>query len=126
MKKTLAVVLVALLGTAVSAGLVHALLVASHLSEPASTAVNGMTPRRLWATSAAALSLVGLAIGGFALARPSRLTGIEPGPRRANLAVAAGLIAAVNGGLNLVVANGGPGSGNGVVGGAVAGVVGFI
>jgi hypothetical protein len=37
-----------------------------------------------------------------------------------------GLIAAVNGGLNLAVANGGPGTGNGVVGGAAAVVLGLI
>jgi hypothetical protein len=38
----------------------------------------------------------------------------------------AGLIAAVNGGLNLAVATGGLGSGNGVVGGAAAFVLGLI
>jgi hypothetical protein len=35
-------------------------------------------------------------------------------------AVAAGLLATGNGGLNLAVANGGPGTGNGVVGAAAA------
>ena len=38
----------------------------------------------------------------------------------------AGLIAAVNGGLNLAMATGGPGTGNGVVGGAAALVLGLI
>ena len=38
----------------------------------------------------------------------------------------AGLIAVVNGGLNLAIANGGPGTGNGVVGGAAAFVLGLI
>lgn len=38
----------------------------------------------------------------------------------------AGLIAAVNGGLNLAIADGGPGTGNGVVGGAAAFVLGLI
>jgi hypothetical protein len=42
------------------------------------------------------------------------------------VALVAGLIAAVNGGLNLAVANGGPGTGNGVVGGAAAFVLGLI
>ena len=37
-----------------------------------------------------------------------------------------GLIAVVNGGLNLAIANGGPGTGNGVVGGAAAFVLGLI
>ena len=38
----------------------------------------------------------------------------------------AGLIAVVNGGLNLAIAEGGPGTGNGVVGGAAALVLGLI
>jgi hypothetical protein len=42
------------------------------------------------------------------------------------VALVAGLIAAVNGGLVLAIANGGPGSGNGVVGGAGALVLGLI
>jgi hypothetical protein len=42
------------------------------------------------------------------------------------MALAVGLIAAVNGGLNLAVASGGPGTGNGVVGGAAAFVLGMI
>jgi len=42
------------------------------------------------------------------------------------VALAAGLIAVINGALVLAVANGGLGSGNGVVGGAVALVLGLI
>ena len=42
------------------------------------------------------------------------------------VALAAGLIALVNGGLNLAMATGGPGTGNGVVGGAAAVVLGLI
>lgn len=42
------------------------------------------------------------------------------------VALAAGLIALVNGGLNLALATGGPGTGNGVVGGAAALVLGLI
>jgi hypothetical protein len=38
----------------------------------------------------------------------------------------AGLVAVLNGGLNLAVATGGPGTGNGVVGGAVAFVLGMV
>jgi hypothetical protein len=41
-------------------------------------------------------------------------------------AVAAGLLATGNGGLNLAIANGGPGTGNGVVGAAAALVLGTI
>ena len=42
------------------------------------------------------------------------------------VALVAGLMAALNGGLNLAVATGGPGTGNGVVGGAAAFVLGLI
>jgi hypothetical protein len=42
------------------------------------------------------------------------------------LALLVGLIAALNGGLNLAIASGGPGTGNGVVGGAAAFVLGLI
>ena len=42
------------------------------------------------------------------------------------MAVAAGFIAVVNGVLNLAVATGGPGTGNGVVGAAAALVLGLI
>ena len=44
----------------------------------------------------------------------------------ASIALVAGLIAVVNGGLNLAIANGGPGTGNGVVGGAAAFALGLI
>jgi hypothetical protein len=42
------------------------------------------------------------------------------------VALIAGLVAVVNGGLNLAMASGGPGTGNGVVGGAAALVLGLI
>ncbi len=118
MKRRFAIVLAAVVAAAVFAGLVHAVLVAAHLSEPAAATVYGLTPRRLWATTVVLLALAGLVIGGLALARPAG--------RFAIAAVAAGLIAAVNGALNLALANGGPGTGNGVVGGAAAFVLGLI
>ena len=119
MKRTFVVVIVALVGAALFAGLVHAVLVVAHVSEPAATTVHGLTPRRLWATMAALVALAGVVLGGLALARPS-------GRRGALGALVAGLIAVVNGGLNLAVANGGPGTGNGVVGAAAAFVLGLI
>jgi hypothetical protein len=42
------------------------------------------------------------------------------------VALVAGLIAVVNGGLNLAIATGGPGTGNEVIGGVVALVLGLI
>ena len=126
MKRTLAIVLAALAAAALFGGLVHAVLVAAHVSEPAATTVYGLTLRRLWATAAAAVALVGVVIGGFALARSSSRFGTTSGRLGAIVALAAGLIAVVNGGLNLAMANGGPGTGNGVVGGAAAFVLGLI
>ena len=126
MKRTFAIILAALAAAALFGGLVHAVLVAAHLSEPAATTVYGLTPRRLWATTADVLALVGVIIGGLALARPASRFGIDSGRLGAIVALVAGLMAVVNGGLNLAVANGGPGTGNGVVGGAAAFVLGLI
>ena len=126
MKRTFTTVLAAVAAAALFAGLVHAVLVATHLSEPAGTTVYGLTPRRLWATTAALLALIGVVIGGLALARPAGRFGTVSGRQGAIAALVAGLVAVVNGGLNLAVANGGPGTGNGVVGAAAAFVLGLI
>ncbi|MET8808674.1 DUF6223 family protein [Streptomyces sp. NPDC004546] len=84
-----------------------------------------LTAARLWATAAALLALAGVVIGRLALARSVRRTG-NGGTKGAIVALAAGLIAVVGGTLNLAVADGGPGTGNGVVGGAAALVLGLI
>ncbi len=126
MKRTFALILAALAAAALFAGLVHVVLVAAHVSEPAATTVYGLTPQRLWATAVAVLSVVGVAIGGLALARPASRFGTASGRLGAIVALVAGPIAVVNGGLVLAVANGGPGTGNGVVGGAGALVLGLI
>ena len=104
----------------------HAVLVAAHVSEPAATTVYGLTPRRLWATTAAGLTLLAVGIGGLALARPGSRIGTASGPLGAILALVVGVIGAINGGLNVAMASGGPGTGNGVVGGAAALVLGLI
>ena len=99
------------------------MLVVAHVAEPAAVTVQGLTERRLWATISAVLALAGLVTGGLALSRPAAF------PFRrgsAIIAVVIGLIAAGSGGLNLAVASGGPGTGNGVVGGAAAIVLGLI
>jgi hypothetical protein len=80
-----------------------------------------LTAGRLWATSAALLGLVGAVVGGQALARSRRRTGTG-----AFVALGSGLVAMVGGGVNLAVADGGPGTGNGVVGGALALMVGLL
>ena len=124
MKRNFALILAALAAAAVFGGLVHAVLVAANVSEPAATTVYGLTPRRLWATTAVVLALVGVVIGGLALRRSAGGTG--NGTLGAIVSLVVGLIAVVNGGMNLALAKGGPGTGNGVVGGAGALVLGLI
>jgi hypothetical protein len=125
MKRTVAAIFAAVAAAALFGGLVYAVLVAAHVSQPAATTVHGWTPRRLWATMSVVMAAVGVVIGGLALARTARLSTAS---RRlgAIVALVAGVIGAVNGGLNLVMANGGPGTGNGVVGGAAAFVLGLV
>jgi len=126
MKRGFVIVLGVVAAAAVFAGLVHAVLVAGHVSEPAADTVYGLTPRSLWATTAALMGLAGVAAGGLALAVPRSRIGIATGPLGAVLALAAGLIAALGGLLNVAIATGGRGTGNGVVGGAAAFVLGLI
>ena len=125
MKRSFVIILAALAALALFGGLVYTVLVAAHVSEPSATTVHGLTPRRLWATTVVVLALVGVVVGGLALYCAARRTG-NHGRRAAIVALALGLIASLNGGLNLAVANGGPGTGNGVVGGAAAFVLGLI
>jgi len=111
-----------MVAVALFGGLVHFVLVAAHVSEPAATTVYGLTTRRLWATIVVLLALVSVVIGGLGLVRNRN----RFGPASGRIALAAGLIAVVNGGWVLAMATGGPGSGNGVVGGAGALVLGLI
>lgn len=126
MQRIFVYILAALAAVALCAGLVYAVLLAARVAEPAAVTVDGLTLRRLWATTAAVLALVGVVAGGLALARPAGRFGRASGRFAIGVALAAGLIAVLNGGLNLVVAGGGPGSGNGVVAGAGALVLGLI
>jgi len=115
--------LAALAAAVVFAGAVYFVLRIAHVAEPAATTVQGPTSRRLWATAAAATALAGAATGAMALARPSG----RFGTRAATACTAlAGSVGAINGGLVLAFADGGPGSGNGVVGGAAALVLGVV
>ena len=126
MKRVFVLVFTALAAAALFGVLVHAVLVTAHVSEPSATTVHGLTARRLWASLAVVLALVGVVIGGLALARPASRLGTASGRLGATVAFLTGLIAIVNGWLNLALANGGPGTGNGVVGGAAAVVLGLV
>ena len=118
MKRTLTLVLAGLAAFALFAGLVHLVLVATHRADSAATTVYGVTYQRVWASVAAVMALASLVTGGVSLTRRA--------PRLAIAAMIAGLIGAINGGLVLAVADGGPGSGNGVIGGAAAFVLGIV
>ena len=126
MNRNLSIALAATGAMILFGGLVYAVLVAAHVSEPAAITVQGLTLRRLWATAAALLGLTGVIAGGLAVFRST--ISLTTTTRRflASAAFGAGLLAAVNGGLNVAVANGGPGTGTGVVGGAAAFVLGLF
>jgi Family of unknown function (DUF6223) len=126
MKRPFALVLAALAAAGIFGVLVHAVLVAAHVSEPAATTVYGLTFRRLWASAVAVLAVVGVVLGGLALARGASRFGTASGRLGAIVALVTGVVAVVNGWLVLAIANGGPGTGNGVVGGAGALVLGLI
>ncbi|GAA2712577.1 DUF6223 family protein [Actinoplanes palleronii] len=80
------------------------------------------TVDRAVATAAAVTALAGAIAGGYALARPAA----GAVPRRAVVALAAGVIGALTGIVVLATADGGPGTGNGVVGGCAGVVLGLI
>ena len=76
----------------------------------------GLTNARLAATAAALLGLAGVIVGRRA----------RGGRRGAMIAMAAGAVATVAGVIALAVADGGPGTGNGVVGAWAAVVLGPV
>ena len=126
MRRTFPRILAAPVAAALFGGLVYAVLVATHVSEPAATTVYGLTTQRLWASTAVVVALVGVVLGGLAVARSANRFGAASGRLVTFVALVAGFISLVNGGLVLAIADGGPGTGNGVVGGAVALVLGLI
>lgn len=126
MKRTLTLILAALVGTLLLAGLIFAVLIAAHWAEPAASTVHGATIRRLWATTSAVMAVVGVIAGGRALTRPADRFGNGSRKPGAIIGLVAGSIAAINGTLVMALADGGPGTGNGVVGGAAALVLGLI
>ncbi|WP_328712249.1 DUF6223 family protein [Nocardia salmonicida] len=74
---------------------------------------HGMTTDRLIATSAAFLGLAAVIVGGWAMVRTGN-------PARSLIAIGAGAVATVVGAIGFATADGGPGTGNGIVGAAIA------
>ncbi|PIM70966.1 hypothetical protein CTU88_20995 [Streptomyces sp. JV178] len=114
---------------------------AAHLAVQ-SAATTGLTFGRLVGTTAAFVALAGVVIGVLALTRstdrPGNGSSNDNGSgssngngggnrrNRAITALAAGLVGLVMGVVNLAVADGGPGTGNGVIAGAMALALGLI
>ena len=121
MKKAF-IVFYALVAAGLFVLLVYGVLRVAYVAEPASATVHGPTVRRLWATTVVVIGLGSAIVGVLALLRPGGRCGV---PVVRWSATAAGTVAAVNGVWVLAMAQGGPGSGNGVVGGAAALVLGI-
>ncbi|GIE97540.1 DUF6223 family protein [Paractinoplanes rishiriensis] len=79
-----------------------------------------LTGGRLAGTAAALIALAGLVLGGLALVRSAA------GSRRPLIAMAAGLLGTAGGAVVIAAADGGPGSGSGIVGGFAAVVIGLL
>lgn len=93
--------------------------------QPIAADTYGLTAGRFWSLVAALIGLAGVVVGGLVVARARRLNSgfWRRGPI---MALAAGLVSMIIGGLVVVAADGGPGTGYGIVGGYVALVVGLI
>ncbi|MET9022944.1 DUF6223 family protein [Actinopolymorpha sp. NPDC004070] len=87
------------------------------LAQPASPGAYTLTAGRSWAMVAMLLGVAGAATGGLALANRA---GTVTRRRRAVAALVAGSAGTVVGGLVVAAADGGPGTGYGIVGGVMA------
>ena len=94
----------------------------SDLLTASSVDTYALTGDRVVATAAALVALAGTIIGGLAAARPTN----RSGKRRSAVSLVAGLTGMLVGGLVVATADGGPGTGNGIVGGYAALVLGLI
>jgi len=83
-----------------------------------------LTAGRLWSVVAAVLGLIGVAIG--LLARTRRLGATKTRQRSTALGLGTGMAGAIIGGVVVAVADGGPGSGSGIVGGYMALLIGLL
>ncbi|MEJ2856867.1 MULTISPECIES: DUF6223 family protein [unclassified Saccharothrix] len=78
-----------------------------------------LTQGRTWSLVGAGLGLIGVVVGVVSLVRKSR------GPRAAFTSLGAGVLAAAVGTWVVAAAEGGPGTGYGIVGGYIAVVIGL-
>jgi len=125
-KRTFTYILVALAAFALYAGLVHLILMVANVSKSAPSTVYGLTSKRQFALAALGLALVSVIFGWRSFRKSAIRISNLAGKKGVIVAIVTGLLAVIGGGLNLATANGGPGSGNGVIGSAQALVLGLI
>jgi hypothetical protein len=97
---------------------------AAHALAQPSVDASALTAGRTWSLVAAALGLVAVVVGGRALTGSARHAGT--GRRGGRVGLAAGVSATLIGGLIVATADGGPGTGSGVVGGVLASAIGLV
>lgn len=85
----------------------------------AQSEASGLTAGRFWSLVGVVVALVGVVVGARALLR-------RTGGRSAVAALAAGMTGLVLGGLVVLTAEGGPGTGYGIVGGFLASGIGLV
>jgi uncharacterized membrane protein len=124
-KRTFTYILVTLAAIALYFGLVHLILMAANVSKSAPSTVYGLTSKRQFALVTLGLGLLSVIFGWLTFRKSTRHTPIRNGKSWPVVAIVAGLIAVIGGVINLATANGGPGSGNGVLGSAQALVLGL-
>jgi len=124
-KRIFTYIIVAIAAIAVYAGLVHLILMVADVSKSAPSTVYGLTSKRQFALVAMGLGLIGV-VFGWRISRTSTsrftLLNQKNGPI---IAIVTGMLAVIGGVWNLATSNGGPGSGNGVLGSAQALVLGL-
>jgi len=124
-KRTFTYILVTIAVIALYFGLVHLILMVANVSKSAPSTVYGLTSKRQFALVALGLGLLSVIFGWRTFRKSARHTSILNGKSWPIVAIVTGLMAVIGSVLNLATANGGPGSGNGVLGSAQALVLGL-
>jgi len=125
-KRTFTYILITVAAIALYFGLVHLILMVANVSKSAPSTVYGLTSKRQFALVALGLALLSAILGWRTFRKSAAHTSILHGKSWPVVAIVTGLIAVIGGVFNLATSNGGPGSGNGVLGSAQALVLGLI
>ncbi|MBN8578977.1 MAG: hypothetical protein J0L66_18700 [Cytophagales bacterium] len=124
-KRILINTMIALAVIALYFGLVHVILIVANVSSSAPSTVYGLTSKRQFALVALGLALLSAIIGWRTFRKSADHTDILHGKNWPVVAIVTGLIAIIGSVFNLATSNGGPGSGNGVLGSAQALLIGL-